>query len=356
MRRALATAALAVVAIIGWGQAASAQTVGTEQAIVELDKSRALLDDALELYDDGRNEDAYIAARNSYLDHFELVEIPLRVRDEGLTLELEEDFAELRNLIDSGAPYGEVRDIVAALRDGLDRCERKLSEPGIGAPLIAAIFSFITLFREGLEVVLVIAAILGFLSASRNERYRGAILRGAGAAGVATVVLFVLVSAVIRLAPFQREVLEAATSVLAVIVLFTISFWLFRRMEHRRWMEFLSAKVWASAASGSTLALAGVGFTAVFREGFETVLFYQALLFVTQGLEAWVAIGAAAALVVLVGIALAIFRAGRRIETKRFLQIAVTLIMLLSIAFAGNAVRAASPCGRNNIRRISIRP
>ena len=151
--------------------------------------------------------------------------------------------------------------------------------------------------------------------------------------------MFVVATMVLRIAPFQREMLEAGTTIFATVVLFTISFWLFRRLDHRRWMEFLSAKVWAAGASGSALALAGVGFTAVFREGFETVLFYQALLFVTKGLEVWVAAGAAVALAVLVGVAIAIFRAGRRVPTKQFLAIAVGLLMALSVAFMGNAVR-----------------
>jgi high-affinity iron transporter len=214
-----------------------------------------------------------------------------------------------------------------------------LSEPGIGAPILAFVFSFITLFREGFEAVLVVAAILGFLASSRNEQYRGAILQGVGAAVVATGVVFVGATMVLRIAPFQREMLEAGTTIFATIVLFSISFWLFRRLDHRRWMEFLSAKVWAAGASGSALALAGVGFTAVFREGFETVLFYQALLFVTKGLELWVALGAAVALAILVGVAIAIFRAGRRVPTKQFLAIAVALLMALSVAFMGNAVR-----------------
>jgi high-affinity iron transporter len=339
MRRALLALALTIFFVVGAGGPAHALDVSTRQAIAELDEARALLDRSLELYRNGDAEEAFTAARNAYLDHFEVVEIPLRVRDERLTLDLEERFAELRSEIDGRAPVGEVRATVTDLRDGLDRCERKLSEPGIGAPLIAFVFAFITLFREGLEVVLVVAAILGFLAASRNEQYRGAVLQGVAAAGVATVIVFILATAFINIAPVQRELLEAGTTVFATIVLFYISFWLFRRMEHRRWMEFLSSKVWASAASGSSLALVGVGFTAVFREGFESVLFFQALLFVTRGLEVWVAAGAGAAAVVLIGIGYAIFRLGRHIPTRTFLTIAVSMIMALSVAFIGNAVR-----------------
>jgi high-affinity iron transporter len=340
--RRLAVLALLGGALVLAAPAAAAQEaprVGTARAIAELDRARALLDRALALYRQGRIDQAFTAARDAYLDHFELVEIPLRVRDEALTLALEERFATLRTLIRAGAPESEVRAQVVEIREGLDRVERRLSEPGLGAPALAFGFSFVTLFREGLEAVLVVAAILGFLAASRNERHRGAVLAGVGAALVATAITFVVATLVIRLAPLERELLEAATTLLAVVVLFYVSFWLVARLEQRRWMEFLRAKVWTAAATGSSLALAGVGFTAVYREGFETTLFYQALLFFAEGLEAWVALGAAAAALVLAAIGVAVFRAGRRIPARQFLAVAVAIVMGLSVAFIGNAVR-----------------
>ena len=68
-------------------------------------------------------------------------------------------------------------------------------------------------------------------------------------------------------------------------VLFYVSFWLITRLEHKRWMEFLKSKVWNAVAVGSAASLMLVGFTAVYREGFETALFYQALLSFGDGLE-----------------------------------------------------------------------
>ncbi|MDQ3964809.1 MAG: FTR1 family protein, partial [Actinomycetota bacterium] len=283
---------------------------------------------------------AYTAARNAYLDHFEYVEIPLRVRDGGLTLEVEEDFAALRNLIEAGAPVGDVEATAAEVRRGLDRVERTLSAPGVAAPLIALFYAFTIVFREGLEAVLVVAAILAYLEASRNTQYRGAILKGVGGAVLATAATFVVTSLFLDIAPFQRELLEAGTALLAVAVLFYVSFWLVARLDHRRWMEFVKAKVWAAATTGSTLALAGVGFTAVYREGFETVLFYQALLSFAEGLSEWVALGALSGVAVLGVIGYVIFRAGKRVPIRTFLGTAVVLVMVMSVAFVGNAVRA----------------
>jgi high-affinity iron transporter len=338
--RAGAAVLLAALAVLAAATPASAQGVTPARALEELDRARALVDRSVELYEAGRAEEAYTAARNAYLDHFELVEIPLRVRDEALTLTLEERFAELRGLIEAEAPAPEVRAAAAEVREGLERVERRLSEPGLAAPAVAAGFSFTILFREGLEAVLVVAAILGYLRASRATQYQGAVLAGVGLAVLATVVTFVLAALFLDLAPVERELLEAGTALLAVAVLFYVSFWLVSRLEHRRWMEFVRAKVWAAATTGSSLALAGVGFTAVYREGFETVLFYQALFQFAEGLDVWVWAGMGAGAGALAGVGWAVFRMGRRIPVRAFLGTAVAVVMTLSVAFVGNAVRA----------------
>jgi high-affinity iron transporter len=314
--------------------------VTPEEGIAELERARTLVDRSVALHEEGRSEDAYIAARNAYLDHFEFVEIPLRVRDEKLTLELEEDFAELRNLIQAGAPPDEVSEVASVVQSGLDRVEKVLTAPGLGAPAIAVGYSFMILFREGLEAVLVLAAILGYLEASRNLAYRKPVLAGVAAAVGATVLTFLLAAVVLSIAPVQRELLEAGTALLAVALLFYVSFWLVARLDQRRWMEFVKAKVWSAASTGSAFALAAVGFTAVYREGFETVLFYQALLSFAEELELWVALGALAGAVALGAVGFAIFRAGKRIPVKAFLGGAVVMVMVLSVALIGNAVRA----------------
>jgi high-affinity iron transporter len=338
-RRLIAILFLSAIAVLAFPSGAFAAEVTPDEAIDELGVARTLIDESLELYEEGRTEESYTAARNSYLDHFEYVEIPLRVRDEGLTLEVEEDYATLRNLIEAEAPLDQIENVALEVRRGLDEVERTLSEPGLGAPLIALGFAFTILFREGLEAVLVVAAILGYLEASRNNQYRGPILKGVAAAGVATIITFILATAVIQLAPLQRELIEAGTALLAVAMLFYVSFWLITRLEHRRWMEFVKAKVWTAATTGSAVALIGVGFTAVYREGFETVLFFQALLSFASGLTGYVIAGAVLGAVALGGVGWMIFKAGKRLPIKAFLTTAVVLVMALSVAFVGNAVR-----------------
>jgi high-affinity iron transporter len=124
------------------------------------------------------------------------------------------------------------------------------------------------------------------------------------------------------------------------VVLFWVSFWLISRMEQKRWLEFLRARAWTAASAGSATALMLVGFTALYREGFETALFYQALASFGSGLGWYIVAGILTGAVCLAVVAWVVFRLGRRIPVKAFLSTAVILLMATSVAFLGNAVRA----------------
>ena len=227
-----------------------------------------------------------------------------------------------------------------AVQQGLRQVDRSLANKGVAAPLLAFAFSFTILFREGLEAVLLVAILLGSLKAGRATNYRRPLVAGIGAAILATAATWLLATFVIEIAPFQRELIEGITAFAAVVVLFAITFWLVARLEHRHWMEFMRARVSAAIAAGTGLAFAGLGFTAVYREGFETVLFYQALALFAEGLVLWIALGALAAAIALVVVGYAILKLGKRLPLKPMLLTAAMLLLALSVAFVGNAVRS----------------
>ncbi|MGI9021110.1 MAG: FTR1 family iron permease [Solirubrobacterales bacterium] len=320
--------------------AASAQEVTIEEALDEVEIARALSDDAMEAVREGDRESGYELAREAYLEHFEYTEIPLRLRDPNLVLDVEFDFAAFRDGIRAGEEVGTLEDRERTVQAGLDDVERALTEKGVAAPLVAFGFSFSILVREGIEAVLLIAILLGSLEAARAANFRRPLALGAGAAVAATALTFALTFTVVELAPVDRELLEAGAAVLAVGVLFAVTFWLVSRLEQRRWMEFMRSRVSAAVAAGGALAFAGLGFTAVYREGFETVLFYQALTLFAEGLVIWVALGALAGAAVLLGFGYAVFVLGRKLPIKPMLIAGASILLLLSVAFAGNAVRS----------------
>jgi high-affinity iron transporter len=339
MRR-LAVLLLAVVATLAVAAPASAADASLERGRAEVAKARDLVGQALEAYKRGDRAGAYKLARTAYLDHFEFVEIPLRLRNPNLVLDNEFKFTRLRNDMRAGASLSEVRADAAAVRAGLLDVDRELARKGLAAPAVAFGFSFAILFREGIEAVLLVAILLGSLAAGSAQSYKRPLGLGVAAAIGASAVTFALATLVIDIAPVSRELLEAVTALLAVVVLIGVSFWLISRLEHRRRMEFMRARVAAAMATGTTAAFFGLGFTSVYREGFETVLFYQALALFARGLELWVVLGAVTAAIALAGAGYAILKLGRRLPLKPMLVAGASILLLLSVAFAGNAVRS----------------
>lgn len=313
-------------------------SVSREEAIRLLDETRRSIDLTLSLMKDGRADEGLAAAREGYLANFEVVEIPLRIADNDLTIEAETQFSYVRQAIKDDAPIEEIRKEIVVLRNLLDDAERKLTDAGVGGPALITTQSFLILFREGFEIVLLLSVLLGYLEAAKSPHFIKPILGGVALAAVATVITVLMMPMLFALLPVGREVLEAITALLAVAVLFYVSFWLIARMDNRRWMEFVRAKLWSAISVGSTASLMAVGFTAVYREGFETALFYQSLISFGESMGRYILLGVGLALVALSGVAYLVFKVGRKIPVKTFMNVAVAMVMATSVAFLGNAV------------------
>jgi high-affinity iron transporter len=337
---ALAAALGAVLCLLVFAAPASAQTVSRDDAIAELQDVRRSIDHTLALVKAGQADAAFAAARDGYLSHFERVEIPLRAIDNSVTINAESKFAEIRQMIRNRAPVESVRTALVDLRGIIDECERRLTSVGPGAAALVTGQSFIIIFREGFEVVLLVSILLGYLEAARATRFMKPIMVGVGLAGLATLLTVLGMRWLFALLPVSLEVVEAVTALIAVAVLVYVSFWLVARLEHKRWMEFVKARLWSAVSLGSAASLVLVGFTAVYREGFETALFYQSLWSFGAGLGRYVLLGLGLGLVALAAVSWAIFRLGRRLPVKHFMSVAVALIMATSVAFLGNAVHA----------------
>ena len=348
-----ATSTTATAATSASASASSQNDATRDSAIEELHKVRDSIDRTLALLKEGRRDEALAVARSGYLDHFEVVEIPLRAAAPELTLTAEEKFAEIRSSIKVEASTDEIRTEIVELRGLVDDAERQLTAKGLGAPSLAFGQAFLIMFREGLEAVLLLSALLGYLEATKNTQYRKHIIGGVGLAVVASVLTFFAVDAVFAVLPFGREVLEAIVALVAVALLFYVSFWLIARLEQRRWMEFLRAKVWTAVSVGSATSLMLIGFTSVYREGFETALFFQALNSFGKGLGGYVAAGALTGVVALAIVAFLIFKMGRKLPIRVFMSVAVVLIMATSVAFLGNAIRALQEADKIGFTALS---
>ena len=290
-------------------------------------------------YELGDTQAAYASARSAYLDSYEYVEIPLRAIAPDFTFEVEYQFATLRNQINDGATIEEIATTIISLERSLDESERLVSGTGTIAPMIAFISSFSIIFREGLEAVLILGAIITYLEASRNHKFKKYVHYGIGLAIGATAVTWVIASYIIEISGANRELIEAIAALSATAVLFYVSFWILNKIEHKRWMEFVKAKVFQASAAGGTSVFIMLSFFTVYREGFETVLFYQAMFSFAKYMELYVGLGFILGIVSLLGIYFGFRKLGKRLPLRALFGLTMGIGAYLSIAFLGNAIR-----------------
>ncbi len=310
-----------------------------------IDQIRLKLDEMLALYQQGNKDAALLTARSAYLDSYENVEIPLRPIDPDFTLEMEIKFAELRNLIQAGAPYEQVLGKTAEIKQGLDESERLVQGTGIVAPAIAFSTSFSIIFREGLESALIVGAILTYLEASRNDRFKKHVYYGIVLAFAGTAATWFAAEYIIEISGAGRELIEAIAGVSAVAVLFWVSFWILNKVETKKWIEFVKAKVWKATTTGSVMVFVMLSFFTVYREGFETVLFYQAMLSFAKYMEWYVAAGLLSGLAVITGLTFLVRKLGKKLPLRVLFALTMGIGAYMSIAFMGNAVREFQEVG-----------
>jgi high-affinity iron transporter len=296
---------------------------------------RAQLDSAYALARTG-NPAASARAFDAYMT-FEQVERGVRAKNGQLAGDLEASFAALRTRAAGGATPAELAAIRAQLDAGLEKAERAMGDDL--SPFNLFVQSFVILLREGLEAILIVGALMTFLSKMGAGHRKRDINIGVGAAIGASLLTAVALETIFVLTPAKREALEGATMIVATVVLFYVSYWLLSKMEVVKWNHFVKSKVQDALSSGSALALASAAFLAVYREGFETVLFYKALFVSgTAGGTMPVVGGILAGSVVLVAVYVAIHRFGVRLPLKPFFAVTSAFLYYMAFVFAGKGI------------------
>jgi high-affinity iron transporter len=288
---------------------------------------RRQIDSALARRSDKIAVDAYMT--------FEQVETSIRAKSPGLASELEGNFAWLRTRAVK-ADEAERNTIRERLLAGLERAERVVADRPSEMSLFVA--SFFLLVREGFEAILIVAALMMFLAKAGAPERRRDVARGAWAAVGASVVTWVLVELLLQVTPGQREMIEGGTMLLAAAVLFYVSYWLLSKIEAAKWTAFVHGKMRSALSSGSGIALSAVAFLAVYREGFETILFYKALFTSAGSSGVSVVGGIAAGAVGLVAIYLLVNQLGLRVAMKPFFAVTGVMLYYMAFVFAGKGI------------------
>lgn len=284
---------------------------------------------------------------------FEQVEADLRVRDGTLARALEAEFATLR-VRAPAAGRAELDSLRGRLFVGLEHAERLVSDRPSTAGLFAQ--SFLLLLREGFEAILILAALLTFLTKAGADERRRDVTGGAIWAVAASVATWVLVQWLFQISASQREALEGATMLVATAVLFWVSYWLLSKIDVARWTAFVKGRMNSALAGGSGLALASVAFLAVYREGLETILFYEALFASADGRLVPVAAGMVAGGAALAMLYVAIHRFGLRIPMRPFFALTSAVLYYMAFVFAGKGIAELQEAGLIGISPVEWAP
>jgi high-affinity iron transporter len=307
----------------------------------------AMLDSALDFARKGQTAEAGDRAFDAYIA-FEPLETPARAKKPGLVATMERHFADFKGAVKRNDIAG-AKNSRDAIADGLPSVVELTQKPSTNWE--AFFQSLLIILREGFEAILVIGAVVAFLiKTGHRERLRSVWL-GIGLGLVASLATAVVLKTLLAAMPASREIVEATTMLLAVVVLFSVSYWLISKVEAAKWQKFIREKVTSALEHGGGKALAIVAFLAVYREGAETALFYQALFNEGPNVMLPLALGIVVGLAVLAVIFTLFYRYGVRIPMRPFFAVTSILLYYLAFVFMGKGIRELQ---EGNIMRITV--
>ncbi|HUO82813.1 MAG TPA: cytochrome c/FTR1 family iron permease [Gammaproteobacteria bacterium] len=317
-----------------------------------LERARNEIAQAGEAYAHGRPGAAAQLALTAYLEGYELVEAPLRALDSDLALGIERDMQAFRTLISEGAPTATVAAAAEALEGRLAAAAARLDDEGLSA-LTVFVSGLLILLREGLEAILLLAAIAMYLKRTGHARGMAFLHVGWVGALAAGLLTWLAALTLIDLSGAQREAVEGFAALLAAAVLLYVGMWLHRHSLAARWQAFLQQRIGRHLSAGTLWGIAGLAFIAVYREVFETLLFYQAL-WLQAARPGPLLAGAASASIALAVIAWLVFRIGARLPLRQFFRVNGVLMFALAVIFTGKGVAALQEAGMFPARLVDF--
>lgn len=307
-----------------------------------LDYTSATLDKSLTAYQSGDREQAYDLSVAAYLEGFELVESSLDNVDATVRKDTEKALMAYRQSLQDGLPAEQAAQKLADAKAKLKTSAQLLGSSGLSTSL-SFISGLLILLREGLEAILVLAAILAFLRNTGQQSAVRSVNVGWGLALLAGLGTWALAAYVIDVSGSQRELLEGATALLASVMVLWLGVWMHDRRHAAAWQDYIKSSL---VGGGGRFGFAVLAFFSVYRELFEVILFYE-ILWLQAGPAGHNAVlaGGATALVLLVGLAWVILRGSAKLPLTLFFGINAALLCALSVVFAGHGVKALQEAG-----------
>lgn len=307
-----------------------------------LDVARTKLRESLAAYARGARDEANRLALSAYLDGFEPVEAVLQTRDGGLMREVEQAMAGFRQAILRGESEAQLRARLTETEALLDRAETALA-PEAESSVATFLGAFAILLREGLEALLVVIAMIAFLRKAERSEALPYVHGGWVAALLAGVATWFAATYLISISGQNRELAEGVGGIVAALVLLWVGVWMHGKAQADEWRRYIAEKMQGALSRGSAWFLFGLAFIVVYREAFETILFYAALW--TSGNGGTILAGALTAVVLLAVIAWFMLRLSRTLPITQFFRYSAILIAILAVVLIGKGVGALQEAG-----------
>ncbi|MCX7545743.1 cytochrome c/FTR1 family iron permease [Marinicella gelatinilytica] len=294
------------------------------------------------------------AALAAYLDGFEMVEKQVAAVDKPLMLKAEKRFMAVREAIDRNMEPSVLDERIEAAQSIISDVGEVLDTGGLSA-MATFSASFFILFREGLEAILVLAALLTFTRKAKAEKASRYIHYGWIGALLAGVLTWYVATHLIAISGASRELTEGIAGVLAALILFYVGFWMHSNANSQKWMNYIKSKVDTALGQGTLWMLAFVAFISVYREIFETILFYQALWTqVDIGTDNYLFYGIAVAIACLAAVTVLFFRIGMRLPLGLFFKATALVLLFLAFVIMGKGVAALQEAGALGVYYVNI--
>ena len=318
---------------------------------------RSRLQQSLAAYKAGDPDKAKSLALSAYLDGFEPIEGALSARDASLLARVETAMGELRASIARGDSVGQVQSRIQALDAMLSQVEVALA-PEQGTAISTFLGAATILLREGLEALLIVVGMLAFLKKGGRPDMVRPVHYGWATALVAGAATWLAATTLISISGATRELTEGVGSVLAALVLLFVGILMHGKGQAGEWQRYIKQRMDHALSKGSGWFLFSLAFIAVYRELFETILFYAALS--AEGNAGAVVAGALAGAAALAIVAVLMLRFSQKLPVGKFFTYSSILIAVLAVVLAGKGVAALQEAGvvgvapLNNVPRISL--
>lgn len=335
-------------AVVGWLRE---NPDAVQEAPQGMALARAKLAASLAAYRDGRSEESVQLALSAYLDGVEPEEPRLDTRDHSLRSRIETAMGAYRTSLTRKHPVKEVASRADAA-DALLVQAQDILENSVSSPVTAFAGAFTILVREGLEALLVVVALLAFLHKAERAESTRYVHLGWILALVAGGITWVLARYAISISGAGRELTEGLSSLFAAAVLLSVGLWMHQKSIGGRWQVYLKKKMNSALQRRSAWFLFGLAFISVYREVFETILFYAALW--SDGQHMWMLAGMLVGAVILAVIAWILLRTSRRLPLSKFFSASSALIALLAFVLAGKGVSALQEAGWMSVSIVPV--